>query len=156
MFGVKNPRFTFVISLVGALIATAMVFYLMASAVGTPEPFIGPVQSIDNRVITVSEIPGCDDSIEGVEELIKSSTACSTHDDCQLFYPGCPFGCGVALARSEVDRVSEAISRRNENACSTCVYRCVSQENAYTICERGTCRYINSGLQNIAPIDVDA
>ena len=63
------------------------------------------------------------------DEVVESRNGCQTASDCEMVYPGCPFGCGVAVNREHagaVRRKAEELVDEYESCNQECVYDCIA------------------------------
>jgi hypothetical protein len=93
--------------------------------------------SLPSKVFEASQLD-CD-LREELRAYVAPRRSCAVAADCIVVPTGCPFGCGISVARSEAERVEqkiEALSRRYV-AKHACAYQCFA--TAGTTCRHGRC-----------------
>jgi hypothetical protein len=70
-------------------------------------------------------------------ELMETFSSCENDSQCELVYPGCPFGCATGINRDGVSAVQQEIERYAEEFGPLCVYKC--KGGATTRCVNNSC-----------------
>jgi len=79
--------------------------------------------------------PGCDKapSESEIREEIEKARICLNDFECINLGSRCPFGCAVAVTRSEAERIRALLNEFE----STCAYGCAQVTEV--VCEKGLC-----------------
>ena len=73
------------------------------------------------------------------DKAVAAHSTCKQSSDCVVLTPGCPFGCYVAVARTdaaEVERLAHELASRIGSDCR-CMYKCSAAPRAS--CAGGRC-----------------
>lgn len=69
-----------------------------------------------------------------IKKEIETASHCESDTDCRVLDSKCPFGCFVAINRSETERIDQLIDGFN----STCDYKCMKSFGA--TCQENSCK----------------
>jgi len=70
---------------------------------------------------------------------IEKARACKTASDCAPVIAHCPFGCGVSVNKTQLDRIKKLF----ETYPSRCIYECIAY--AGVDCVKGLCQALTPG-----------
>ena len=86
--------------------------------------------------------PACEARRAALQSRFAEAARCKSDGECQLFQPGCPFGCGMGVnVSTDVKQLkSEVVAYKSE--CNDCMYRC-RPPSGPGMCKNGAC-VINS------------
>lgn len=75
------------------------------------------------------------------EERLEDWNQCEADAECTVIFPGCPFGCAVAVNEAhaeEAQAYAADLSAALERSGQVCMYGCVAPGEPF--CEEGRCR----------------